>query len=263
MTIRLTDRDVQMLVKCGICRWLTTDQLKRMYFGDASPNAVQKRLRKLADAGYLRSHREHPTAEYIHAVGPKGKPLVEERGVEVAVTSDVPSQIEHLLGVNELRLAVEQGPVAVAYCFAYWQLADLGWTYPVIPDLAFAVRAARRQAFVAEYDRGTETMDKLLEKLQRYGRGLNGFPLAAVLLVTEGNRRFDPLIRAMRCGEVVVAAPVLVAAMGEIREAGAFGTVYVALPEGGRRKLLEGCTDKPGDEPLLPGSPVEGSEDGE
>jgi len=48
MTLRLTDRDVRMLVKCGICRWLTTDQLRRLYFPKATLNAVQKRLRKLA-----------------------------------------------------------------------------------------------------------------------------------------------------------------------------------------------------------------------
>ena len=40
--IRLTDRDVRMLVKCGICRWLTTDQLRRLYFPKATLNAVQK-----------------------------------------------------------------------------------------------------------------------------------------------------------------------------------------------------------------------------
>ena len=243
MTLRLTERDLRMLVKCALCRWLTTDQLRRLYFPGATLNAVQKRLRKLADAGYLRSHREHPTAESIHAVGPKGKPLVEEKGVEVAAGNDVPSQVEHLLGVNELRLGVEQGPVAVAYCFAYWQLADLGWRHPVIPDLLFAVRSPERRAFVAEYDRGTETLDKLFEKLRRYGAGLEGFPFEGVLVVTEETRRFDLLARAMRGSEL--AMRVMVSTIEQVRVAGVFGTPFVELPGGAKRMVLEAGEEGP------------------
>src|SRR3989441_1667630 len=102
-----------MLVKCAICRWLTTGQIQRLYFPNATLNAVQKRLRKLSDAGYLRSYREHPTAEAIHAVGPKGKPLVEEKGIEVTLGSEVPRQLEHLLGVNTIRIAVETSSARV------------------------------------------------------------------------------------------------------------------------------------------------------
>jgi hypothetical protein len=237
MTVRLTDRDVRMLVKCALCRWLTTDQVRRLYFPKATLNAVQKRLRKLADAGYLRSYREHPTAESIHAVGPKGKPLVEEQGVEVAAGIDVPGQAEHLLGVNELRIAVEQAPVAVAFCFAYWELADLGWMYPVIPDLVFAVRSPERRAFVAEYDRGTETLDKLLEKLRRYGDGLEGFRFEAVLVVTEVSRRFD--LRGCEADRRDAAVPVLVSTLKDIRSGGLFETMFTALFGGSKRMILE------------------------
>ena len=243
MTVRVTDRDIRMFVKCATCRWLTTDQLKRMYFADATLNAVQKRLRKLADAGYLRSHREHPTAESIHGVGPKAKPLVEEKGVEVAVGSEVPSQVEHLLGVNELRLRVEQGPVAVAYCFAYWELADLGWRYPVIPDMLFAVRSPVQRAFVAEYDRGTETLDKLFEKLRRYGDGLEGFPFEAALVVTEETRRFDLLGRAMLGSGLSMR--VMVSTIEAVREAGVFGTQFVELPGGAKRMALDSGEEEP------------------
>src|SRR6267154_5808460 len=124
MKARITQRDVRLLAKLGVCRWLTTTQVKRLYFPEATLNAVQKRLRKLSDAGYLRSHREHLTAEAVHALGPKGKPLVEEKGVEAAVSGEVPQQLEHLLGVNEIRIAVETSAVQVAYFFAYWQLSD-------------------------------------------------------------------------------------------------------------------------------------------
>src|SRR5437879_8211319 len=94
MTVRLTDRDVRILARLAVARWLATAQIQRLYFPEATLNAVQKRLRKLSDAGYLRSYREHPTSEAVHAVGPKGKPLVEEKGIEVTLTADVPKQID-------------------------------------------------------------------------------------------------------------------------------------------------------------------------
>ncbi|MGH9680477.1 MAG: replication-relaxation family protein, partial [Candidatus Acidiferrales bacterium] len=111
MNVRLTDRDVRMLVKCAVCRWLMTAQIHKLYFPDATLNAVQKRLRKLSDAGYLRSYREHPTAEAVHAIGPKGKPVVEEKGIEAALGEEVPRQLEHLMGVNQIRIAVETSAV--------------------------------------------------------------------------------------------------------------------------------------------------------
>src|SRR5713226_9367726 len=157
MAVRLTDRDLRMLDKLAVCRWLATAQIQRLYFPEATLNAVQKRLRKLSDTGYLRSHREHLTAEAIHAVGPKGKPLVEEKGIGVTLSHEVPAQLEHLLGVNEVRIAVETGSARVVWFFAYWQLGDAGWTYPVIPDAVFALRdEGGRRTLLVEYDRSTE-----------------------------------------------------------------------------------------------------------
>src|SRR6266567_8257842 len=173
MTIRLTDRDLRMLEKCAACRWLTTGQVKRLYFPEATLNAVQKRLRKLSEAGYLRSYREHPTAEAIHALGPKGKPLVEEKGIEVAVGGEVPRQVEHMLGVNEIRIAIETSGMKVVYFFAYWQLANLGWAHAVIPDAVFAVRTPELRTFLVEYDRSTETLERLFQKLRWYDQGLS------------------------------------------------------------------------------------------
>ena len=238
MRARLTDRDVRMLAKCAICRWLTTAQLKQLYFPDATLNAVQKRLRKLSDAGYMRSHREHPTSEAVHAMGPKGKPLVEEKGIEITLTSDVPKQLDHMLGVNEVRIALETTGARVAWFFAYWQLGDLRWTYPIIPDAIFAIRGeAGRRTFLVEYDRSTETLEKLLQKLRWYDKGLAGFPFEAVLILTERTRRLDLLSRELRRKPLSLA--VLASTMEEIIEVGFFEMAFVELPSGGRRKVLE------------------------
>src|SRR3989454_6207411 len=238
MTLRLTERDVRILVKCAVSRWLTTAQIQHLYFPEATLNAVQKRLRKLSDAGYMRSHREHPTSEAIHAVGPKGKPLVDEKGIEVAFTGEVPRQLEHLLGINQVRIAVETTGARVAWFFAYWQLGDLGWTYPVIPDAIFAIRGeAGRRTFLVEYDRSTETLENLLQKLRWYDKGLAGFPFEAVLILTERTRRLDLLSRELRRKPLSLA--VLASTMEEIIEVGFFEMAFVELPSGGRRKVLE------------------------
>src|SRR5712691_1862810 len=238
MNARITERDVQLLAKLGVCRWLTTTQVKRLYFPRATLNAVQKRLRKLSDAGYLRSHREHLTAEAIHAVGPKGKPLVEEKGIEVTLDGEVPAQLEHLLGVNEVRIAVEIGSQRVAWFFAYWQLADAGWTYPVIPDAVFALRDERgRRTFLVEYDRSTETLERLLQKLEWYDKGLAGFPFEAVLILTERTRRLDLLSWELR--RKSLSLTVLASTLEETIEVGFFEMAFVEIPGGGRRRVLE------------------------
>ncbi len=237
MNARITERDVRLLVKLGVCRWLTTTQIKRLYFPEATLNAVQKRLRKLSDAGYLRSHREHLTAEAMHAVGPKGKPLVEEKGIGVTLSHEVPAQLEHLVGVNDLRVAVEASGMSVSWFFGYWELSDLGWTHPVIPDGVFAVRASERRCFVLEYDRSTETMEKLVHKLRSYDRGLPGFPFEAVVIVAERTRQLDLLSREMRREGLTVV--LLASTAAEVTETGIFECEFLELPEGNRRKIID------------------------
>src|SRR5260370_13193793 len=105
--LRLTDRDRALITKCSVCRWLTTTQIQRLYFPDATVNAVQKRLRKLAEAGCVRTYRPDLMSEALHAVGPKGRAVAEEKGLEAPTGNDVPRQIEHLTGINDNRVAVE------------------------------------------------------------------------------------------------------------------------------------------------------------
>ena len=231
-----------MLAKCAVCRWLTTAQLKRLYFPEATLNALQKRLRKLSEAGYLRSHQEHPTAEAIHAVGPKGKPLVEEKGIEVAVGGEVPRQAEHMLGVNEIRIAVETGGAKVVYFFAYWQLANLGWAHSVIPDAVFAVRTPELRTFLVEFDRSTETLDNLFRKLGLYDQGLVEFSFEAVLLLTERTRRLDLLGRELRRRNL--SLPVLASTLEEAVEEGFFESSFLEIASGESRKVLEPPTDE-------------------
>jgi len=232
--LRVTERDKALIAKCGICRWLSTSQVQRLYFPHATVNAVQKRLRKLADEGFLRTHREDLLSQAIHAVGPKGKAIAEARGVDAVLRAEVPRQIEHLKGVNDIRIAVETGPVRVAYFFAHWQLADVGWPNPVIPDAIFAVRVPERRSFAVEYDRLTEGFEVLISKLIRYS-SIPGFLFEAVVIVTERERRMDLLSGGLRELEFRVLSTTL----GELEASGIFDCRFRELHRGTEFKLLE------------------------
>jgi len=234
--LRLTLRDKALLVKCSVCRWLTTTQIQRLYFPSATLNAVQKRLRKLSDAGYLRSYRENLIAEALHTVGPKGQAVFLEKGIEFVTGSDVPRQVEHLVGINDIRISVETGTVSIPFFFAHWQLSNLGWKHAVIPDAIFAVKDPLRRTFLVEYDRGTEPLGILLKKLGAYEE-LTGFPFEAVLIVTEQIRQRDLFSRKVRDGNLVV--PVFMSHIDEIREVGIFRSDFSDVASQRRTTLTQ------------------------
>src|SRR2546422_10282607 len=141
-----------------------------------------------------------------------------------------------MLGVNEIRIAVETSGMKVVYFFAYWQLANLGWAHAVIPDAVFAVRTPELRTFLVEYDRSTETLEKLLQKLRWYDKGLTEFPFDAVLILTERTRRLDLLSRQLLRKNLSVT--VLASTMDEVKEMGFFASAFVELPSGGERRGL-------------------------
>jgi Replication-relaxation len=237
LMLRCTERDRKLIAKCALCKWLTTTQIQRLYFRDATLNAVQKRLRKLAEDGYLRTHREGMLSETLHAPGPKGNAVVEERGLAFTGANEVPRQAGHLVGINDVRIAVETGTVPVAYFFAHWQFASFGWRHPVIPDAVFAVRAPSLRTFVLEFDRATEGTAALLTKLRAYEEGLPGFPFEAVVLVTERDRRMDALKReAQKRG---ISVRVFVGALADLQSQGIGECSFLDLQGGGQRNLLD------------------------
>lgn len=235
--LRCTERDKSLIVKSALCRWLTTRQIQRLYFPRATLNAVQKRLRKLMEAGYLRTHREDAFSEALHAAGPKGRAIFEEKGLEYIGASEVPRQIPHLVGINDIRTSVETGTIPVAYFFAHWQLSAVGWMHSVIPDAVFAVRVPGRRNFAVEYDRATEGLSVLVTKICAYEGGLPGFPFEAVVIVTETDRRMDGLGREIR--KRGVSLRVLIGTLGALQAKSVFDCSFLELGDGGRGKLLE------------------------
>jgi Replication-relaxation len=198
LNVRLSERDLRVVAKCAVSKWLATGQLARLYFPNVTPDAVRKSLRRLVEAGYLVVHREHQMAEALHGLGPKGKALLDAKGVPAEVTRKPPRQIEHLVGINDLRVAVEVKPAQVAYFFACWELQALGWVHPVIPDAVVGLKLPDRRTFLMEYDRATETLPTLIGKLRGYEQGLSGIPFRALLLVTDTAARLETLARHVR-----------------------------------------------------------------
>ena len=242
MSVRLSERDLRILTKCAVSKWLTTGQLQRLYFPDVTVDAVRKSLRRLADAGYLTAYRENRMAEALHTLGPKGKPVLEAKGLEVELFRAPPRQIVHMIGINEIRVAVEADPTRVAYFFAAWELARLGWTHLVIPDAIFAVKLPERHTFLAEYDRGTEPIEQLSRKVSVYANGLSGFPFGAVMLVTDTAERMEAIHRELRLQ--MISLRLLGATLSGVRADGIYAVKYqnLSAPRGtliGLRSAVE------------------------
>lgn len=198
VSLRLSQRDLKVLTKCAAGKCLSTGQVARLCFPNVTLDAVRKSLRRLAEAGYLASHREHQMAEALHTVGPKGKTALEARGVSTDAARQVPRQFEHLLGVNEIRLAFEVSTLPVAYFFASWELQGFGWVHPVIPDAVVGLRLPERRTIFVEYDRGTETLATLIKKLRSYEDGFSGVQFRALLVCADADARLDTLARQVR-----------------------------------------------------------------
>jgi hypothetical protein len=234
--LRVTERDIRLIAKCAAAQWLTTGQVQRLFFRDSTLDAVRKRLRKLSDDGYLRSSQPHPMVEMLHAVGHKGQVLLAEKGWDVRTSRKVPDHIEHCIGINDLRIAVESASWRVPYFFAHWELGQFGWHHAVIPDAVFCVEAPSRLTCMAEYDRGTEGSEVLLKKLRQFGLLLGTFPFDAVLVVADSEK-----LAARLCGVLkgLHRFSVGVCQMQSLRNVGLEGPIFAEPRQPAKVSLAE------------------------
>jgi len=238
MRIRISERDRRVMVKCAVARWLTTGQLQRLCFREVSADAARKSLRRLAQSGHLVTHREHSMAEAIHGLGPKGKVTLGAKGFAAEASREPPRQLEHLVGINDVRIAVEASRHGVLYCFASWELQALGWAHPLIPDLVAGMRCPERKAFLFEYDRSTEGLAILAKKFRLYEDGIPGVPLAALVMVADSDRRLATLAR--KIPELAGERPVLGCVLSELAASSIDARIFTDLRSGtGRLGLIE------------------------
>lgn len=230
MTVRLTERDIQILSKCAVARWLTTRQVRSYFFPAVTPRAAQKRLRKLTRSRYLRAWRTHPMAECIYTVGSRGKMALEARGKAVGTLERrPPAQVEHLVGINDIRTAVERGGLPVRYFYAAWELPQFAWTGPLIPDAVFCVDLGQRPTFMAEYDRATERWRSFSAKLRSYAEGWTQ-PFSAVLIITDTIERIQSLRRYPR-KTPLPSRRFFAALLSELKQAGIAARLFTDIAE--------------------------------
>jgi hypothetical protein len=115
----------------------------------------------------------------------------------------LPKHLEHLLGVNHIRVAVELGAKAagwqLSFFFAHWELEAGGWPHQAIPDAACElIIDGQAEMILFEFDRCTEGKQVIKGKLEPYSRGLTGVPFSQVVFVAETAARVKQLARIAR-----------------------------------------------------------------
>jgi hypothetical protein len=190
--MRVTERDRRVVRKLAASSWLTTNQIAAMCFPGLTVEMARRRLRLLRAARYVRSVRANAMAEAMHTLGLHGRELLGgERAKRTRLQRVLPKNLAHLMGINDIRVAVERSAQAydikLSFFLASWELQAHGWKFPVIPDAACRVeRAGTSVVALFEYDRGEERPSYLLRtKFTRYRQGLPGFPFSRVIIVAE------------------------------------------------------------------------------
>ena len=230
--MRLTSRDIQVVLAVYEYRVLRRDQVQQLFF--PSKNTVNERLKRLYQHGFLERRwlpveYGHGTSQPIYLVAERGADLVAQKlGIdrEDVAWRESHNQvemffIEHTLMVNQIRIAFTLAAEAAGYTVDKWIKEDelkatrdyVSVTTPggaqrrvaVIPDGYFILTMGDKRAhFFLEVDRATEANRRWGQKIQAYmiytqsGRYTERFGTHSlrVLTVTTGERRMANLKRA-------------------------------------------------------------------
>lgn len=221
--MRITPRCIDLLTLLCTARWLTTSQIQRRFFPRATPDAVRKRLRKLTSGKYLLMVRRDRMTQALFTIGPEGKRILETGTESVQLERKPPTQLDHFVAINDLRIAAEMA-AGLQFFYSAWELPGIGWKQPIIPD---GLAAFASHTFALEFDSGAEGVKFFVStKMTVYQRGLDNFPLAAVLIVTDRSARMMSLAKAIGDQQ----GRVLFTTLQSIRSRGLLAPVFYAEP---------------------------------
>jgi hypothetical protein len=212
-------------------RWLTTAQVHRRFFPGSTIDAARKRLRKLVHAKTLLMVQPHPMSPALFTLGVQGKRILEGRGGDAIVLErKPPAHVDHFVAINDLRIAAEMSG-SLQYFFSHSELAGIGWRSSVLPDAVFNLGG---KTYAAEVDRGMEGVGYFVKtKMLPYRRGLEGFPLTALLIITESSPRMASLAKAIGTSDLV-----LFSTFDLVRGRGFAGPIFCREPGGSAVALV-------------------------
>ncbi|MET9244913.1 replication-relaxation family protein [Nonomuraea sp. NPDC003709] len=184
LAARLTERDYQILDYLHRHRVLTTHQLQRIFFG--IPQATRKRMTTLFHLNAITRFR--PWAGYgagsapIHwALGKAGAAAlaahhgmsIKELGYDPDVTIAVSSRLAHQVGVNDFfsRLQHHARHTSSTHLRAWWSEKQCAkqWGDLARPDAYGCWHESGHEIdFFLEHDTGTETLQRVADKLHSY-----------------------------------------------------------------------------------------------
>ncbi len=169
---RLTERDLWILESVGKMRFLTTSQLAQLHF-EGSRSAANKRLRKLLDAGLIRSWVRDLAQDNVYSLDRKGLGVLDDPdpGMNHTVPRGLDGNLDHLLAINQVRISLALGLPGVgeiAWWRSDWELRS-SFRERIIPDALFAIRwESGEQAFALEVDNCTRSTRTFLRKVLAY-----------------------------------------------------------------------------------------------
>jgi hypothetical protein len=243
------ERDVWLLEALSKMRFLTTGQIAGLGFG-GSRWAANKRLRKLLDAGLVRVWVRHLAEENVYSVDRMGaRQLGDLQDDEKAprVPRGLDGNLDHLLAINEFRIALTLGLERAAGEIAWWR-SD--WELRgsvracIVPDAFFTIRWAREErSYVLEADNNTRSVRQFLKKLLGYaslletGEGAYRVSDLQVLVVTRDAAWLERYRRALRI--LPMRSQVWFTTLAEAKEERAVGRIWKRTDEGREYSLQE------------------------
>jgi hypothetical protein len=210
----LPARDVSVVELVGSFRQLTTNQIRALAFGDlASATPADRALKRLVERKYLvrleRLLGGHlgGSAQYVYQLGREGWRLLGRHGEYWA-----PRAVNlHALAVADcmvsLKRAEKSGTLEVVSFKTepdcHETVGDIRLTPDALVELKLSGSSESLISWL-EVDRGTEHLDKIQEKCERYWKAFTSgqwdgyFPY--VLFVVPDERRADAIQRVFRAG---------------------------------------------------------------
>jgi DNA-binding transcriptional ArsR family regulator len=174
LSLALRDRDRWILEALAKMRFLTSSLLARLFF-DGSRSAANKRLRRLFDAGLVRTWVRDLAKDNVYALTPAGRDALDDSFDPVATALPCPrrldGQLDHLLGINAVRIAfaVSHPDATIAWWQSDWELRRFARS-ETVPDARFALDWPDTGEHVCalEVEYHTRAPRSFLRKILRY-----------------------------------------------------------------------------------------------